>query len=111
MKYFLNSLFALLMLFACSVQDVVNEKASEITVSGNDFDVGYHFTETSAALTADYSKAPDFFDSHGYGHSKPQLWAHIEEITIGRGNPEWGAPDRDVFIIKLGAVFHTKNLK
>jgi len=55
------------MLFACSVQDVVNAKASEITVSGNDFDVGYHFTETSAALTADYSKAPDFFDSHGNG--------------------------------------------
>jgi len=49
--------------------------------------------------------------TNGYGHSKPQLWAHIEEITIGRGNPEWGAPDRDVFIIKLGAVFHTKNLK
>lgn len=50
--------------------------------------------------------------TNGYGHSKPQLWAHIESITIGRGNPEWGAPvDRDVFIIKLGAVFHTKNLK
>lgn len=49
--------------------------------------------------------------TNGYGHSKPQLWAHIEEITIGRGNPAWGAPDRDVFIIKLGPVFHTKNLK
>jgi len=48
----------------------------------------------------------------GYGHDKPQLWAHIESISIGRGNPEWGAPtDRDVFIIRLGDVFHTKNLK
>jgi hypothetical protein len=50
--------------------------------------------------------------TNGYGHSKPQLWAHIESIAIGRGNPEWGAPvDRDVFIIRLGDVFHTKNLK
>ena len=24
------------------------------------------------------------------------------EITIGKGNPEWGAPKEDVFIIKLG---------
>lgn len=50
--------------------------------------------------------------TNGYGHSKPQLWAHIDSISIGRGNPEWGAPvDRDVFIIRLGEVFHTKNLK
>jgi hypothetical protein len=25
-----------------------------------------------------------------------------ESITIGKGNPEWGAPTEDVFIIKLG---------
>lgn len=50
--------------------------------------------------------------TNGYGHDKPQLWAHIEEISIGRGRTEWGAPaDRDVFIIRLGAVFHTKSLK
>ena len=50
--------------------------------------------------------------TNGYGPKNQQLWAHIDGITIGRGNPEWGAPkDRDVFIIRLGAVFHTKNLK
>jgi hypothetical protein len=50
--------------------------------------------------------------TNGYNPKNQQLWVHIESITIGRGNPEWGAPiDRDVFIIKLGAVFHTKNLK
>jgi hypothetical protein len=26
----------------------------------------------------------------------------LEKITIGKGKPEWGAPDEDVFIIKLG---------
>lgn len=25
-----------------------------------------------------------------------------DEITVGRGNPDWGAPDYDVFIIKIG---------
>lgn len=49
--------------------------------------------------------------TNGYGHHRPQLWAHIKEIAIGRGNPEWGAPEHDVFIIKLGEVFHTKNIK
>ncbi len=50
--------------------------------------------------------------TNGYGHDKPQLWAHIESITIGRGKPAWGAPtNRDVFIIKIGEVFHSKNLK
>jgi len=50
--------------------------------------------------------------TNGYGDKNQQLWAHIENISIGRGNPEWGAPtDMDVFIIRLGDVFHTKNLK
>jgi hypothetical protein len=48
--------------------------------------------------------------TNGYGHHRPQLWVHIEGITIGRGKPEWGAPDHDVFIIRLGKVFHTKNV-
>ena len=26
----------------------------------------------------------------------------IEDIDIGKGRPEWGAPDKPVFIIKLG---------
>ena len=48
--------------------------------------------------------------TNGYGHHRPQLWVHIEEIAIGKGKPEWGAPEEDVFIITLGKVFHTKNL-
>ena len=26
----------------------------------------------------------------------------LKEITIGTGNPDWGAPPYEVFIIKLG---------
>ena len=37
-----------------------------------------------------------------YGYTKRTMTFEIKDITIGHGNPEWGAPDEDVFIIKLG---------
>ena len=37
-----------------------------------------------------------------YGYTKRTITFEIKEITIGKGNPEWGAPKEDVFIIKLG---------
>ena len=37
-----------------------------------------------------------------YGYTKRTMLREIESITIGFGNPEWGAPkDEQVFIIKL----------
>lgn len=48
--------------------------------------------------------------SHGYthvrffrGYSADQTMTFtVEDIYIGKGKPEWGAPDEPVFIIKLG---------
>ena len=37
-----------------------------------------------------------------YGYTKRTMTFKINEITIGKGNKDWGAPDEDVFIIKLG---------
>ena len=37
-----------------------------------------------------------------YGYTKRTMLYKIDEITIGHGNPNWGAPtDKDVFIIKF----------
>lgn len=37
-----------------------------------------------------------------YGYTRRTMLREIESITIGRGNPKWGAPtDKDVFIIKF----------
>ena len=37
-----------------------------------------------------------------YGYKKRTMLYKLDEITIGRGNPNWGAPtDKDVFIIKF----------
>ena len=38
-----------------------------------------------------------------YGYTKRTMLYTISEITIGYGNPNWGAPtDKEVFIIKIG---------
>jgi len=36
------------------------------------------------------------------GYTKTQMKFKIDEIMIGYGKPEWGAPKKPVFIIKLG---------
>ena len=36
-----------------------------------------------------------------YGYTRRAMTFEIESITIGKGDPEWGAPDKEVFIIKL----------
>lgn len=37
-----------------------------------------------------------------YGYTKRTMTFEYKGITIGKGKKEWGAPDEDVFIIKLG---------
>lgn len=37
-----------------------------------------------------------------YGYTKRTMTFEIKDISIGKGKPEWGAPEEDVFIIKLG---------
>lgn len=49
--------------------------------------------------------------TNGYGKDKPQMVVECKGITVGRGNPEWGAPaNEDVFIIQLGAIIKTRNV-
>lgn len=37
-----------------------------------------------------------------YGYTKRTMTYEIESIRIGLGNPAWGAPAKEVIIIKLG---------
>ena len=37
-----------------------------------------------------------------YGYTKRTMTFECKGITFGKGRKEWGAPDKDVFIIKLG---------
>ena len=38
------------------------------------------------------------------GYTKRTMTFTIQYIAIGKGRPEWGAPEEDVFIIKLGKM-------
>lgn len=37
-----------------------------------------------------------------YGYTKRRMLWEYKDLVIGRGRPEWGAPDYNTFIIKLG---------
>lgn len=39
---------------------------------------------------------------NGYKKDAPKILLACNEITVGVGNAEWGAPNAPVFIIKLG---------
>jgi len=50
--------------------------------------------------------------TNGYGNHMPKILIESKGISIGRGNPDWGAPiDTDVFILSLGKILETKNIK
>ena len=36
------------------------------------------------------------------GYTTEAMTFKVESVIIGKGKPEWGAPDYDVFIIRLG---------
>ncbi|MBP5457220.1 MAG: hypothetical protein J6Y37_12040 [Paludibacteraceae bacterium] len=36
------------------------------------------------------------------GYTNHSMLFRLDKITIGKGNAEWGAPDVDVFVLKLG---------
>jgi len=43
----------------------------------------------------------DLVEFH-YGYTSRVMLFELESIKIGVGNPEWGAPKENVFILKLG---------
>lgn len=55
--------------------------------------------------TIDWSKWESYRFSHikfSYGYTKRTMAFKCKGIRIGKGRPEWGAPDKEVFIIELG---------
>lgn len=50
----------------------------------------------------------DLVTFHDGYTSRTQTWT-VTDITLGKGNPAWGAPEHQVFIIKLGERVDTHN--
>ena len=72
----------------------------------NDSDAEYLIHDISVLYSALYEGIIKHINytyvKFSYGYTKRTMTFEIESITIGKGNPEWGAPTEDVFIIKLG---------
>lgn len=52
---------------------------------------------------AQFSHLVDLFAvCFSYGYTRRRMTFECKGITIGRGRPEWGAPEHTTFIIKLG---------
>ena len=45
---------------------------------------------------------------NGYASDAPEMTVACAGLGIGQGNSAWGAPDRPVFIFKLGDIIETK---
>lgn len=38
------------------------------------------------------------------GYTKTSMLVELKDIRIGKGNPDWGAPEEPVFILSLGEI-------
>ena len=62
-----------------------------------------HITALKILLSDSKLEFIDFdFIKFSYGYTKRTMTFECKGISIGKGRKEWGAPDNDVFIIKLG---------
>lgn len=55
----------------------------------------------------EYGRIKDCYKKYDYvcfhkGYTANTMTFEVESISVGKGKPEWGAPQEDVFIIKLG---------
>ena len=62
----------------------------------------YNFETLGNSLIKNYGTRGYTHIRFRYGYTKQTMLFELKELTIGRGKPEWGAPDDDVFILKLG---------
>lgn len=63
-----------------------------------------HFLDDDFDITKGDLVGIKHFDlvKFSYGYTRRTMTYEIESITIGKGKREWGAPEENVFIIKLG---------
>ena len=68
----------------------------------HEFCIKHPFITLNKTLIGDYGTRGYTHVKFSYGYTKRTMTFELENISIGKGNKEWGAPDEDVFIIKLG---------
>lgn len=71
------------------------------------------WTESGPILEKEYKfKHFDLIKfTNGYNPNSPSMVVELKGIKIGFGNPDWGGTKQDVFILELGDILETKNIK
>ena len=46
--------------------------------------------------------------TNGYGKKRPMFCRQGHDIFIGKGKKEWGAPDKEVYIIQTGNIVYSR---
>ena len=69
-----------------------------------DRDNGAKYTEEYREIKPYWTKRIGLYDAvkFSYGYTKRTMMFECKTISVGKGRKEWGAPDSDVYIIKLG---------
>ena len=87
------------------------EKKAYWIVRLYEWNSGKRITMAEARLIADEGLdtcrgriAPKHYDAvrFSYGYTKRRMLWEYQGLDFGHGRPEWGAPDYETFIIKLG---------
>lgn len=80
----------------------VKEYWESVLQRAREFSEKHPFVTLHKSLIVDYGTRGYTHVKFSYGYTKRTMTFKINEITIGKGNKDWGAPDKDVFIINLG---------
>lgn len=69
----------------------------------------FNFLTLNKVLIKEYGTRGYTHVRFRYGYTKETMLFEISNISIGLGNKDWGAPDEEVFIIKLGKRINENN--
>ena len=62
----------------------------------------YPYVTLHNLLIGDYGTRGYTHIRFRYGYTKRTMLFELRELRVGKGNKEWGAPEEEVFILKLG---------
>lgn len=78
------------------------------------YDIHHGMHNPEKAIKAYFCKLCEYTHvefTNGYGNHRPRILVECEGISIGTGNPDWGATPDQTFIIHLGAIIERHNIK
>lgn len=80
----------------------VKEYWESVLQRAREFSEKHPFVTLHKSLIGDYGTRGYTHIRFRYGYTKKTMLFELSELCVGKGNKEWGAPEEEVFILKLG---------